>query len=48
MIPGLGEPEVQARIFGGPVLIAAEEARSRTGRQHTQMAPRANAAGARA
>ena len=35
--------EKRARIFDGPVLIAAEEARSRAGGQHAQVPPRANA-----
>jgi hypothetical protein len=38
---------MQARIFGGPVLIAAEEARSRAGRKHAETAARADAPGAR-
>ncbi len=37
----------QAGIFGGPELIAAEEARSREGGQHMQMPPRADDARAR-
>src|ERR1700721_2967598 len=37
----------QARVFGGGLLIAAEEARSSAGRQHAQVFPRADATRAR-
>jgi hypothetical protein len=37
-------PREQARAFGGPVLIAAEETRSCADGQNTQMASRADAA----
>src|ERR1700684_2429089 len=40
-------PKKQARVFDGPVLIAAEEARSSPGGQYAQMPPRADAALAR-
>ena len=39
-----GKVPEQERIFDGPLLIAAEEARSRAGGQHAQVAPRADAA----
>lgn len=39
--------EQQARIFGGPVLVAGEEARPCAGGQHAQVLPRADAPGAR-
>ena len=38
---------LQARIFGGGLLVAAEEARSCAGGQHAHVLPRADAAGAR-
>ena len=37
----------QARTFGGPVLVAAEETRSSANGQHAQMAPGADATRAR-
>ncbi len=37
---------LQARIFGGELLVTAEEARSSAGGKHAQMLPRADATGA--
>ena len=39
---------MQTRIFGGGLLVAAEETRSRAGGQHAQVLPRAHALGTRA